>query len=644
MAWDDGLHGPHKEFASACDGRIRCLAGPGTGKTFALTRRVQRLLEENVSPRAICVVTLTRTAADDLRMSLAQLEVGGAEDVHATTLHSLCFSLLLKNSVLEMTGRIPRLLADFEEDFLLRDLPDSLGGIRRKRALQSAYEAAWAALEGDPLGTLSPGLEQQFQATLIETLTWHHCMLVGELVPLARAYLAQNPYAEDLDRFAHVLVDEYQDLNKADHAVIELLIRKSIEQDTGGLAIIGDDDQSIYITLRNAFPEGIVNFTHDCDIPLIECRRCPKRVVAMAENLISHNPTRGKPPLQCLSSNPEGQIRNVVFQNMDHEADGLSEFIINRLSSGYVEPGDILVLANWRQIAYGIRDRITASGYGAHSYFSEEPFDTIAAKQAFTLSNLLAFPDDRVSLRAWLGLYHNRSNVTAYRRIRQYAFEHGLDAFTVLRYMTSGELTIRYCEPAVSAWEYLQERLEQLQPAKEDMSLLIDTLYPDGVDDLALLRRCAIKIIEETDGELTLQVFMKELRRQISVPEVPLDASFVRLMSLHKSKGLTAKLVIIAGMVEGLIPRLPNENVTAIEAMIHEHEQRRMLFVGLTRTTDELVLSKFVMAHAQDGYRSGGMQMGHWISQGQKATIASRFLGQLGSQLPEPVIGENWAY
>ena len=119
MAWNDGLTGGALEFASAIEAKIRCLAGPGTGKTFAMMRRVQRLLEEGVAPEKILVVTLTRTAADDLRKNLEELGNDVACSVHATTLHSLCFSILSRNAVLQATNRHPRILAEFERDILM---------------------------------------------------------------------------------------------------------------------------------------------------------------------------------------------------------------------------------------------------------------------------------------------------------------------------------------------------------------------------------------------------------------------------------------------------------------------------------------------------------------------------------------------
>lgn len=642
MPWDTGLEGPARTFAQATERRVRCLAGPGTGKTFALLRRVQRLLEAGVPPERVLVVTLTRTAADDLKTSLARLGVPGADRVVASTLHALCFSVLRRDAVLQMTGRIPRILAQFEADFILRDLRDEFGGIRDKRALLTRYEAAWAALVGDPLGTPTPGLEQAFYTDLMESLAWHQGMFVGELVPLARAYLAQNPHAADLARFDHVLVDEYQDLNRADHAVVELLAARGIEQG-GGLAVIGDDDQSIYVMLRHAFPEGIVQFPHDQDVPLVECRRCPKRVVAMAQRLIEFNPDRARPALEARAGNPDGVIHNVAFATMEDEANGLARFIVERLRSEEVAPGDVLLLTNWRDIAYGIRDRIVGAGFDAHSYFSEEALDTSESKEAITLLQLLAYPDDRVALRTWLGLQQTNGAVASYRRLRTRARDNGHSVSDVLRALAAGDLQLAHVGRCRTSWTALQQRLDALQALVDAPRELIDALLPEGVPEVASLRRCAVRLIDRLGDEPTVQDLADGLRREVTVPEVPLDAPFVRLMSLHRSKGLTAKLVVIAGMVEGLIPRLARPNYDADQAERHMHEQRRVLFVGLTRTTNELTLSRFARVAVEAGFRSG-MRLGPAIGGGYRRTIASGYLAELGEELPDAVRGEEWAY
>src|ERR1051325_2811821 len=122
MAWNDGLEGQALAIASSNERRIRVVAGPGAGKTFTLMRKIARLLEGGVSPDRILLVTFTRTAAHDLRKELMNLGVQGAEQVKAGTLHSFCFRILVRDSVLEITGRTPRPLFNFETEFVIKDL------------------------------------------------------------------------------------------------------------------------------------------------------------------------------------------------------------------------------------------------------------------------------------------------------------------------------------------------------------------------------------------------------------------------------------------------------------------------------------------------------------------------------------------
>lgn len=606
-------------------------------------KRVQRLIEEEgVVPSRILVVTLTRTAADDLRRSLEKLDVEGANEVTTCTLHSLCFLTLMREDVLAVTRRTPRLLVQFERDILLKDLPESFGTFTEKKSLLTQSEAAWSALDGTFLGTAPGTLPADFQDTLTESLRWHECMLVGELVPIAGTYLCENPYSPALERFDHILVDEYQDLNRADHGVIDLLAGAAIGRG-GQVAVIGDDDQCIYVRLRHAHPRGIVEYIADDDIPLLECRRCPTRITAMAQSLIEHNPGRAKAPLVPRSSNPPGVIHNVIFPSMDEETEGLAQYIRARIESGDVKPGEVLVLANWRVIAYRIRDRLTDLGYDAHSYFREEALDTPESRHALTLLTLLAKPNDRVALRSYIALASPNEDRAAYRRIRDYAVKYGVSATDAFETLAAGDLHIPYTDHAVESFRKLQDEIANLQPLVGEIEELVERLCPFGHAATSSLRGVMDRTLLVPESQTDLAAFMSAVRTQIGVPEVPLDAPFIRLMSLHKSKGLTVKLVVIAGLVEGLVPRTPKEGLTGTALAEHEHEQRRILFVGITRPTEELVLSRFQEIDVQSAHRSG-TATGNWVGQGVKRTVSSSLLRELGPELSTLVRAEHWGY
>lgn len=164
--WDDGLTGAAYDVAAREVMRLKVTAGPGTGKSFALKRRVARRLQEGALPDRILALTFTRTAAGDMERELADLGIPGCERVKAGTLHSLCFQILSSTAVLEQTGRHPRPLMEFEERIMLQDL-SGFGGIRQKQRRLEACNAAWARLQAEEPGWPSDETDRRFHEALL---------------------------------------------------------------------------------------------------------------------------------------------------------------------------------------------------------------------------------------------------------------------------------------------------------------------------------------------------------------------------------------------------------------------------------------------------------------------------------------------
>lgn len=141
MVWSDGLlpGTPPYLIASSRNTRIRVLSGPGTGKSFAMKRRVARLLETGIAPTAILPVTFTRVAAEDLHRELTGMNVPGCDQLKGVTLHSLGMRILMRNHVLAVTGRTARPLNEFELEPLVCDLMTDNRGKREVRRLKQAY-------------------------------------------------------------------------------------------------------------------------------------------------------------------------------------------------------------------------------------------------------------------------------------------------------------------------------------------------------------------------------------------------------------------------------------------------------------------------------------------------------------------------
>ncbi len=575
--WDDGLVGPARRIAELDHTPMRVLAGPGTGKTFALMRRVARLLQDGATPNRMLVCTFTRTAARDLEGELARLGVEGVEEVRAETLHAFCFSLLARAEVLKATGRVPRPLLHFEERFLLQDLNgDGFGGIRERDRRLQAFNAAWARLQSETPGWPQDPVDRDFHRELVGWLRFHQAMLIGELVPEALRYLRENPASPHRGVFEHVLVDEYHDLNRAEQVLLDLLA------EAGHLIVIGDEDQSIY-SFKFAHPEGIATFdrrhpgTHDESLD--ECRRCPRLVVELANTLIGNNPGRAPRVLTPSPENPDGEVLVLQWRSIEDEAQGVAEIIRRRIQNGDVDAGRVLVRAPRRQLGYAVRDALNALGVFAHSFFHEEALegnpkqlDESGAQQAFTLLTLLANPDDRVALRCWCGFGSTSLRTSAWARLRQHCETSGDSPRTALERLASGDLTIAHTGPLVERFRELQRRLEELAPLRGQA--LVDSLFPGDRDWTSFIRSLASTIEGDEFDALELR---ETLRIGITQPELPTDVDYVRVMSLHKSKGLTADLVAVLGCIEGLIPTLTGD--TPAEEAASLEEQRRLFYV-----------------------------------------------------------------
>jgi DNA helicase II / ATP-dependent DNA helicase PcrA len=639
MAWNDNLAGPHLQIAAFPGSPLRVIAGPGTGKTFALMRRITRFLESGLSANEILAVTFTRTAASDLVAKLAALGAPGAQTVRACTLHSLAFSVLAKAEVLALTNRVARPLLSHELKMLVQDLADNFGGRKATRRLIRAFESYWATLQTDEPGWPHEPLEQQFDVALRQWLDFHRALLLGELVPVALRFIRDNPHSLHVPSFTHVLADEYQDLNRADQALIDQLAG------TGNVVVVGDPDQSIY-RFRFANPEAMADYssthpgTHD--EVLGECRRCPQRIVAMAATLVSNNPRPAQPVLLPFPHNPHGDVSIVQHTSLQAEADTLSAFLDWYLAQHPDVPaGEILVLTNRRRMGYLIRDSLNNVAvqnlrlWAAQSFFYEEALDESTAQEGFLLLTLLSDPDDRVALRTWVGLGSATARTGGWARIRNHCLQAGASPRDTLNALVAGTLSLPHTGAIVERFSELNTRLQQL--AGLTGQSLVDAIFPPATPGCEDIRGAATAAALEHPAPADL---LQELRTVITQPEIPGDQSnIIRVMSLHKSKGLTARVVVVAGCVAGAIPTVdrdepPDEQLRQIQ------EQRRLFYVAITRTTDVLVISGAARMPFGDA-KQMNLQFGSGPG-GNVTLIASPFLQQLGPQRPQTETGQAW--
>ena len=397
------------------------------------------------------------------------------------------------------------------------------------------------------------------------------------------------------------------------------------------LSIIGDEDQSIY-SFKHAHPEGITTFddahdgTHDETLDI--CRRCPTTVVKLANSLIKNNTSYSNRPLKPRPENGPGIVHIVQWASMKDETEGIADYVLRRIEEDDVSAGEVLILAPRRQMGHAVRLALLERQVVAHSFFSEQALDgnpkeldECEAQQAYALLTLLADPEDRVALRCWCGYGNGTLNEAGWRRLRDYCEETGEAPRESLEQLLAKTIKIPYTGPIVERFKLLLAREAELKALSGHG--LADSLFPEGEQWTQALRPIVKQAFPEKK-EFTREDLLDEIRTGVTQMETPTDVDFVRVMSLHKSKGLTARLVVVMGCNDGMIPRIDYDEPQAVQKRQLE-EQRRLFYVALTRTTETMILSSIGHIPIQQALTMGlGVQ-----AEGHRAS-------SLNSDLPSP--------
>ena len=572
--WLEGIEGcaAHKLIESN-DTVTRVVAGPGSGKTTCLKRRIQRLVQkEEVDPQKIFVGTFTRAIAKELRDALGT-------EVQVSTLHSLAFELLRKHPA-ACQGMHLRFLLKHEEDTLLYDIENAaaqIGDLHKRREALRLLQASRA--QRTVYGNAA------FAGAIRTWLQRHRGMLIGEVVYLCVTGLESADIAPSM--FDHVVIDEYQDLTVAEQELVSL-----IWSGTGTLTVLGDDDQSIY-GFRFNHPKGITDFrVHwpECtDLTFLDNRRCGEEILETA-NLMMAEAGATKPPMNSKSGR-DGKLTAVQWNTLDEEIIGLTKYI-NACSDQ-----SFLVLVPRRFIGYRLAEAV---GGDANTMFAEEVLEHPIAQESFIALGLVADSEDFVSARAWLGLHGakkepgQRRNADAYatlptdtggqEMIRRLASEE-------LKVLGQGQANLRM--RAKKAVEIIDRGMNEEETIEFLFNDALAEEEPDDekrrwlTEDLRQLRNAAKEILERQDSPNLARV-VEILRYRIATrsPLSSTDAEEprVRIMTLHSAKGLEADNVVITGVADQFVPGdEPDAERLA--------EQKRLLYVAITRAKDSLIIS-----------------------------------------------------
>lgn len=603
---------------------VRLVAGPGTGKSFAIEERVSWLLgEQGIPPSAIIAVSFTRAASKDLKERINSHCVTqgheGLHDLRVSTLHSLALWILRRTGNLEQYPTAPMILDDWESKNVFDAEYGNLYGLTPTRCaeIRADHEAFWNTGIWNPpnlpvpAAVISEAERQRFNGFYVARTQTYSCVLPGEVVRRCVELVQQGLIdAVDVLRVQHLIIDEVQDLNPCDFEFIEALIAQGVV-----VFIAGDDDQSVY-SFRHAYPEGIQRFTQRYpetgDHVLSDCFRCTPQVLSTAISLINNFSTADRIPknLSSLYTNSDppnpGHVVTKTLNTGVKEAEYVAN-TCNALISLGISPKDIMVLVgNKRATLKTITNAFENAEGGAILYDADIKDDFIESDCGRFLLACLRITldsDDYVAHRVLLGT-RTGVGIGTCRTVADKVLNNNLN-FRSLFYdpLPNGVFSAR--------------EMNSVNAVRDNLAILADWNEDDTVDTRAaeiqnlLQTNCSdagFAAWQEFSADLPSAMNLRELRDYfygsspdyrsalvnrvnqrlgIAAEENVQESLRVRIMSFHSSKGLSAKVVFIPGLEELVFPTQGmQQNAGRI------FEAARLLYVAITRAKAACVLTR----------------------------------------------------
>jgi superfamily I DNA/RNA helicase len=607
---------PEQERAvRTTEGPLLILAGAGTGKTRVITARVAYLISRGVDPANILAVTFTNKAADEMRERLAKLiDPAQAKKVTMSTFHALCVRILRQD--IERLG--------WKRNFSIYDEGDQMGLIKKiitrtaakdekldpnvaKNLISKAKNNGWRETTPGDERTLAGAVFARYQAEL-KTL---NAVDFDDLLLLGVKLLEEHPEARERWRrkFRYLMIDEFQDTNRLQLDLVSLLAKPpgTATHERPNVAVVGDDDQSIY-GWRGAEVSNILEFEAHFPNPevvkLEQNYRSTNAILETANGLIKNNPRRR--PKKLWSASGEGEKVQVIGMSDDRqEAEFIANDIAKRTLVENAAHEDFAILfrmnAQSRLLETNLRQlNIPYRVVGGKSFF-----DRREVKDLLAYANCLVNTDDDVSLLRIINTPARGISATTVEAATEFSARHKCSVFQALR---TDEFRSTLAKRALEAIDRFSELLDGFEtklntPLSNHAAVLREVLMETGYLE-ELKRSCKtgeealsretnlqdlLRSFEEYQGRSTegLRGFLDEmsLRQDREDDDDKARGSGVTLITLHAAKGLEYPHVYLIGLEEGLLPH----DRSKLEGTVDE--ERRLLYVGITRARQTLALS-----------------------------------------------------
>jgi DNA helicase-2/ATP-dependent DNA helicase PcrA len=585
----------------------RILAGPGTGKSTTVLEFAQRLHESD-PPIAVGIVTFTRAATAELA---EKIHAEGHDLVQPSTLHSFALSLLMRNPgfvSLPIPLRIPDdwemgNLIEPDIAFRLRRLGQDGVSVRTVRKLDREMAAGWESLDPDTqlLADLDPELRNAYVAVWRSHRAVFGYSMFAE-IPFSAAHLLEDhPDAARSDTQL-LIVDEFQDLNRAEIHLAEALAAVGVS-----VLAVGDDEQSIY-SFRMADPSGILEFPEILpdvvEYTLSVSYRCGTNILSAARAVIESGPDRRRDSrITPGPGNPPGEFKYLRFPSAVAEQLGVGRLVKHLIAHEHVTPNDIVIMMRgdsndvW---SAPVRDALSALGVQATDVEQAiAPLSETSARRLIAVAHIISDRNDSLAWWTYLKLTSGISDAYL-RALTDEAMALGQTFVQRLMHCTEqapsgvSAATHGRVVGAIADVEAILARvdLEHVAPSDEGWATwLLDLSDELGIEVQAQFGELARSVGREVPQRDGLGHYLNQL--EPIAKDNALRADGVAIMTMTRSKGLTFRAAIVMGVEEGVVPS---------PRAVSEDEERRLLYVAMTRAKEWCYLTMASRRYGPTGY------------------------------------------
>jgi DNA helicase-2/ATP-dependent DNA helicase PcrA len=602
----ESLTEPQRQAVTHRDGPLLVLAGPGSGKTRVITHRIAHLIESGIAPSQILALTFTNKAADEMQRRVADLVPGSR--VWLSTFHR--FGAMLLRRYAEYVGLQPNFtiydtsdarqtikrVIEAREINTLNYSPDRLheaiSAAKNKLITADKYEPRSGSMLSRIVAEVYPAYQERMLASSAVDFD-------DLLLHVARLLYEHAEIRTELDEhYRYVLVDEYQDTNRAQYVIL-----RALSTDYPNLAVTGDPDQSIY-GWRGADLNNILEFEHDYpNVTIVRLERnyrSTKHILRVADELIGHNLRRKKKEL--WTENPDGAaVRLVAYVDQDKEAADIAEQVRSAVSEGRRKPSDFAIFYRVNALSRAIEKALRAAGIPFQMVRGQEFFARKEIKDVLAYCQLVNNPRDDMAFERTINTPTRGIGRKTIERLTEHAYRYGIPLFEAARAAWEIEGFSKGTAAKVAAYVEIIDRIAAV--VHGDLEEVIGTVLDasgyraslaesdDEQDQNRLanieeLLTDARQFDEQNPGGGKLEEYLERSWLVNETDNWDTQTDKATMMTLHAAKGLEFPVVFIVAVEDGV---LPHERIGQHPDELEE--ERRLAFVGITRAKEELQLS-----------------------------------------------------